>query len=83
MKSLASTETVPVIGQTGCGHTRPARPRMAGSVEKWESKDAQEAFMASRLGAAIAAAGLPAPAQVIETTTVNDQHIDSGSGLTR
>ena len=45
-------------------------------VEKWESKSAQEAFMASRLGAAIAAAGLPAPAQIIETNTVNDQHID-------
>ncbi|MBK5333354.1 MAG: hypothetical protein JJD93_15360 [Ilumatobacteraceae bacterium] len=45
-------------------------------VEKWESKAAQEAFMASRLGAAIAAAGLPAPAQVIETNTVNDKHID-------
>ena len=45
-------------------------------VEKWETKAAQEAFMASRLGAAIAAAGLPAPAQIIETNTVNDKHID-------
>ncbi len=45
-------------------------------IEKWESKEAQEAFMGGRLGAAIAAAGLPAPAQVIETVTVNDKHID-------
>ena len=45
-------------------------------VEKWESKAAQEAFMGSKLGAAIAAAGLPAPAQIIETNTVNDKHID-------
>ena len=45
-------------------------------VEKWESKGAQEAFMGSKLGAAIAAAGLPAPAQIIETNTVNDKHID-------
>jgi hypothetical protein len=32
--------------------------------------------MGGRLGAAIVAAGLPAPAQVIETVTVNDTHID-------
>jgi hypothetical protein len=43
-------------------------------IEKWESKAAQEAFMASRLGAAIAAAGVPAPVQILETNTVNDQH---------
>jgi hypothetical protein len=35
-------------------------------VEKWESK----------AGAAIAAAGLPAPAQIIDTDTVQDHHID-------
>jgi hypothetical protein len=45
-------------------------------VEKWESKAAQEAFMTSRLGAALGAAGLPAPVQVIETNTVNDHHIE-------
>ncbi len=45
-------------------------------IEKWESKQAQEAFMAGRLGAALSAAGLPAPSHVIETDTVNDHHID-------
>ena len=45
-------------------------------IEKWESKEAQEAFMGGRLGAALAAAGLPAPTQVIETVTINDTHID-------
>jgi hypothetical protein len=40
-------------------------------IESWESKASQEAFMASRLGAALASAGLPAPAQVIETDTIN------------
>jgi hypothetical protein len=45
-------------------------------VEKWESKEAQHAFMGGRLGTALAAAGLPAPTQIIETVTVNDKHID-------
>ena len=45
-------------------------------IEKWESKSAQEAFMAGRLGAALSTAGVPAPSQVIETDTVNDHHID-------
>ncbi|MDP9464723.1 MAG: hypothetical protein M3P52_08875 [Actinomycetota bacterium] len=45
-------------------------------IEKWESKQAQEAFMTGRLGAALSTAGLPAPSQVIETDTVNDHHID-------
>lgn len=45
-------------------------------IEKWESKAAQEAFMSGRLGAALAAVGLPAPSQVIETDTVNDHHVD-------
>lgn len=45
-------------------------------IEKWESKAAHEAFMAGRLGAALAAVGLPAPSQVIETDTVNDHHVD-------
>ncbi len=41
--------------------------------EIWESKAAHEAFMGSRLGAALGAVGVPAPVQVIETDTVNDQ----------
>jgi hypothetical protein len=41
--------------------------------EVWASKAAQEAFMAERLGAALAAVGVPAPVQVIETETVNFQ----------
>ena len=41
-------------------------------IEIWESKGAQEAFMANRLGAALGAVGLPAPAQIIETDTVNE-----------
>jgi hypothetical protein len=45
-------------------------------IEKWESKQAQEAFMAGRLGAALSTAALPAPSQIIETDTVNDHHID-------
>jgi hypothetical protein len=42
-------------------------------MEVWESKAAQEEFMASRLGAALGAAGVPAPAQLIETEAVNSQ----------
>jgi len=42
-------------------------------IEMWESKAAQEAFMATRLGAALAAAGVHPPSQVIETNTVNDK----------
>jgi hypothetical protein len=42
-------------------------------IENWTSKAAQEAFMASRLGAALAAAGVPAPVQLIETDTVLDR----------
>jgi hypothetical protein len=40
-------------------------------VEVWNSKADQEAFMASRLGAALAEVGLPAPVQVIESDLVN------------
>jgi len=43
-------------------------------IELWDTKASQEAWMAGRLGAALAAAGVPAPVQVIETDTVNDQH---------
>ena len=42
-------------------------------IERWESKEAQQAFMAARLGAALAASGVSAPVQVIETDAVNDQ----------
>jgi hypothetical protein len=40
-------------------------------TEVWNSKADQEAFMASRLGAALAAAGMPAPTQVIESDLAN------------
>jgi hypothetical protein len=40
-------------------------------IEMWESKAAQEVFMSTRLGAALAAAGVRPPSQVIETNTVN------------
>jgi hypothetical protein len=43
-------------------------------IESWESKAAQEAFMAGRLGAALGVVGVPAPVQVIETNTVNEHH---------
>jgi hypothetical protein len=42
-------------------------------IEVWESKEAQELFMSTRLGAALAASGVSAPAQVIETETVADK----------
>ncbi|MDP9073876.1 MAG: hypothetical protein M3N98_06795 [Actinomycetota bacterium] len=40
-------------------------------AEVWESKAHQESFMASRLGAALGAVGLPAPSQIIESDLVN------------
>ena len=40
-------------------------------MEIWESKAAQEAFMAGALGAALGSVGVPAPVQIIETETVN------------
>jgi len=40
-------------------------------TEVWNSKADQEAFMASRLGPALGAVGLPAPSQVIESELVN------------
>ena len=46
-------------------------------IEKWESKESHEAFMASRLGAAIAAAGVPAPVHIFETNTINEHHFGS------
>ena len=41
--------------------------------EVWDDQATQEAFMAGRLGAALAAVGVPPPAQVIESETVNEQ----------
>ena len=40
-------------------------------MEIWNSKADQEAFMASRLGAALGSVGLPQPVQVIESELVN------------
>ena len=40
-------------------------------LEIWDKKADQEAFMASRLGSALGAVGLPAPSQVIESELVN------------
>jgi hypothetical protein len=40
-------------------------------TEIWTSKAGQEKFMAERLGAAIAAVGVPAPSQLIESELVN------------
>jgi hypothetical protein len=40
-------------------------------TEIWNSKADQEAFMASRLGAALGSVGLPQPVQVIESELVN------------
>ena len=42
-------------------------------TEIWNSKAEQEAFMGSRLGAALAEVGLPAPSQIIESELVNYQ----------
>jgi hypothetical protein len=42
-------------------------------TEVWNSKADQEAFMGSRLGAALGAVGLPDPAQLIESDLVNYQ----------
>ena len=44
-------------------------------TEVWNSKADQEAFMATRLGAALGAVGVPAPVQVIESDLVNYQTI--------
>ena len=39
--------------------------------EVWQSREAQEAFMGGRLGEALAAIGVPPPAQVIDTDAVS------------
>jgi hypothetical protein len=40
-------------------------------TEVWDSKDAQERFMADRLGAALACAAVPPPAQVLDGELLN------------
>ena len=71
------------IGRDGNGEYPPGLIVHAGApttggwmvTEIWDSKDSQEAFMASRLGAALQQAGMPAPAQVIDGDTVNVQQL--------
>jgi hypothetical protein len=41
-------------------------------VEQWESRAAQASFMESRLGAALGAAGVPAPTAIFDTDSVNE-----------
>jgi hypothetical protein len=50
-----------------------AGPLPAGWIvsEIWESKSAQESFMAGRLGAALADAGVPAPTRVTDSELVS------------
>ncbi len=68
------------IGRDGSGewpdgmksHVGGPTPNGWVVMEIWESKGAQEAFMASRLGAALGEVGLPAPTQIIDTDTVNE-----------
>lgn len=55
-------------------HAGEATPDGWVVIELWDTKASQEAWMAGRLGAALAATGVPAPVQVIETDTVNDHH---------
>jgi len=42
-------------------------------TEIWESKAAHEAFMGGRLGAALAAVGIPAPTRVTESDLLTHQ----------
>ena len=43
--------------------------------EVWESKAHQENFAGSRLGAALAAVGVPAPTRVVELELINHQEL--------
>jgi hypothetical protein len=71
------------IGRDGKGDYPPGLlvhaggPRPTGWMvsEIWESKGLQEAFMASRLGEALQVVGVPPPTQVLDTETVNFQHL--------
>lgn len=40
-------------------------------IELWDSKEIQQAFLAERLGAALAATHVPEPVQMIETDPVS------------
>jgi hypothetical protein len=69
------------IGRDGKGdypagmlvHTGGPLPTGWMVTEIWDAKGSQEAFMAARLGAALQTAGVPAPAQILDTDTVNFQ----------
>jgi hypothetical protein len=71
------------IGRDGKGDYPPGLLTHVGGptptgwvvIELWDTKSSQEQFMASRLGAALEAAGVPAPSQVIETGAVNAQQL--------
>ena len=54
-------------------HTGAETPSGFVVTEVWSTKEAQEQFMAERLGAALGAVGVPAPSQVIEADVVNHQ----------
>jgi hypothetical protein len=55
-------------------HAAGSTPEGAFFVyEVWESKSAQEAFMTSRLGGALAGVGIPAPVRISEIDLVNHQ----------
>jgi hypothetical protein len=56
-------------------HTGGPTPTGWVVSEVWDRKASQETFMADRLGAALAASGVPAPSQIIETATVNFQQL--------
>ena len=71
------------IGRDGLGDYPPGLlVHSGGPVENgwlvseiWDAKPSHEAFMAGRLGAALEAAGVGHPTQVIETETVNFQKL--------
>lgn len=52
-------------------HTAGPTPTGWVVSELWDEKATQQTFMETRLGAALAAAGVAPPAQVIETEPVN------------
>jgi hypothetical protein len=56
-------------------HTAGATPDGWVVVERWASKADHESFLHNALGAALAAAGLPDPAQIIEFDTVNEKFL--------
>lgn len=56
-------------------HTAGATPTGWMVSEVWESRAAQEKFMQGPLGEALGQVGIGAPAQVIDTDTVNFQQL--------